>query len=49
MDNETAVQSWILWSSDFHYENLNYEVFYLVTLVIYLLLGNFSVLKIPSP
>lgn len=27
MDNETAVQSWILWSSDFHYENLNYEVF----------------------
>lgn len=27
MDNETAVQSWILWSSDFHCEDLNYELF----------------------
>lgn len=27
MDNETPVQSWILWSRDFHRENLNYEVF----------------------
>lgn len=48
MDNETAVQSWILWSSDFHYENLNYEMFpsyfgYLPSV------GEFFVLKIPSP
>lgn len=27
MDNETAVQSWILWNSDFHCEDLNYELF----------------------